>query len=69
MKTTRIREALPPGSIKQIAEKLSVSHTYVSLVLSGKRNNDEVIDAALAIIEEAKAKKEQQKRRFKEALS
>lgn len=68
-KTTELRDALPPGSVMKIAEKLSVSHSLVSLVLAGKRANTAIIDEAITIIEEVKAKKEEQQRRLKEALS
>lgn len=50
----KLRKNLPKGSIGKIAEMLGVSNATVSSVLSGKRNNSDVINIAIEIAEERK---------------
>lgn len=59
MDLTEINKALPKKAVTIIATKLGVSHTLVSLVLSGRRHNDLVIDAALDLIEDCKKKQDE----------
>ncbi|WP_153847539.1 hypothetical protein [Sphingobacterium paramultivorum] len=69
MDLTEINKALPKKAVTILATKLGVSHTLVSLVLSGKRQNDLVIDAALDLIEECKKKNEQRIARLQNLTS
>lgn len=69
MDLTEINKALPKKAVTILATRLGVSHTLVSLVLSGKRQNDLVIDAALDLIEECKKKYEQRIARLQNLTS
>lgn len=65
----KLKEKLPRGSVNKIAKKLRVSHALVSLVLSGKRENSDVIDAAIQIIAEHKNNQKALEKRIEEVLS
>ena len=54
-----LREVLPNGSNKRIANELGYNENYVSQVLTGRRNNDKIIDMALTIIANTKKKRDQ----------
>lgn len=69
MELSKIKEALPKKGVKKIAEKTGLSHSMVSQVLSGHKQNDDVIDAALAVIEEDRENKKIRAERFKALLS
>ncbi|MGJ1368216.1 hypothetical protein [Sphingobacterium spiritivorum] len=69
MEINEIAAALPRKGQKQIAKRLGISHSLVSLVLSGKRQNDLVIDTALDLIEEIKAKQEARLKRLNNIIS
>ncbi|HAF34223.1 MULTISPECIES: hypothetical protein [Sphingobacterium] len=69
MDLSEINKALPKKAVTILATKLGVSHTLVSLVLSGKRQNDLVIDAALDLIEECKKKHDQRIARLQNLTS
>lgn len=69
MELQEINKALPKRAVKLISEKLKVSHSLVSLVLSGKRENEAVLDAALDLIEETKQKRIEREDRLKNLLS
>lgn len=51
-KLSTLRDMLPHGSGKRIAEKLGCSQILVSRVLNGKSNCPQVINAALEIIKD-----------------
>ncbi|MGB1300380.1 MAG: hypothetical protein ACPG5O_04080 [Pseudoalteromonas tetraodonis] len=56
---SKIRKALPHGSIKTIAEKFEISRATVTNVLNGIQENSEVMEEAIAIV---KAKKQADKK-------
>jgi len=49
-----LRKKLPHGSIKKISEDVGLDQSTVSKVLRGDFQNDAVIDAAIAILENRK---------------
>jgi len=60
----KLRKRLPRSWAKLIAEKLNLSPIYVFKVLSGDRNNDTVILAAIDLAEESKEEKEKMRERI-----
>lgn len=65
----RLAQALPKGAQGQIAEELSIDRAIVSKVLSGKVENQLVIDLAIKIIEERKEEAELLEARINQVLS
>lgn len=59
-----LRSKLPHGSIKKIAEDLSLDQSTISKVLSGDFFNEAVIDAAIKIVEERNSAIENWKNRM-----
>jgi hypothetical protein len=52
----KLRKSLPPGAIKTLAEKFGHTPSYISMILSGKRNgNAYVISAATTMADEYQA--------------
>lgn len=51
-----IRKKLPHGGIKKIAESIGKDQSTVSRVLNGEFTNDEIIVAAIELIELSKEK-------------
>lgn len=49
-----LRKKLPHGSIKSIADTLSIDASIVSRVLKGERHNTKIIEMAVEIIENQK---------------
>lgn len=45
----KIKQFLPVGEQKKIAEKLGFSHSYVNKVLNGRRNNLKILAKAKQI--------------------
>jgi predicted transcriptional regulator len=43
----KLRKDLVPGDISRIANELGVASQLVSMVLRGKRNNDNIIEVAM----------------------
>lgn len=68
MELKNIVDALPKKGVSKIAKKTGLSHTMVSLVLNGKRENDTVIDAALDLIEEERKIRAERENRLKKIL-
>lgn len=62
---TKIKNLLPRGSVKRIAEELSVDISTVSKVLNGRFNNQSVIELAIKIIEDSKSENTELKKRIK----
>lgn len=56
-----LRDSLPRGAAKSLAEKFSLKAGSVRNLLSGKGNNEEVILAAIDMAREYKSKIEQAK--------
>lgn len=56
-----LRNRLPKKTLVALHEKTGKSKTYIWQVLNGKRNNDEIIDAAILLANEQKAKDEARK--------
>lgn len=52
----KLTQEMPPKWRKKIQEKFGCSKTLVSLVFKGKRQNDEMVDYAIQLKEEYKAK-------------
>lgn len=69
MDLNAIKKALPSGGQSKIARKVNVSISTVSYVLSGQRNNEKVIEAAISIIEEEKEKQNKLSERLKAAIN
>lgn len=63
-----IRDKLPYGCYKDIAEYADVTEHYVSLVLNGHRNNSLVIEKALQIIKQCKEDEVKEVTRINEIL-
>lgn len=61
-----LKKALPHGSVKAIAERMNLDASTVSKVLDGKSNNLEVIEVALQVAKEAKAKRRDLENRITE---
>lgn len=53
----KLKNKLPTGAISEIAQKIGLSNATVSSVLSGKRNNEKVIEMAIEIAEQANRKR------------
>lgn len=51
-----LRESLPVGATMEISKRSNVSKQWVSLVLNGVHWNVKVIEAAVEVLEEHKAK-------------
>lgn len=68
MKLRDITAGLPKKAVSRIAKKLNVSHSLVSLVLAGKRENNAVIDAAIDLIEEEKKEAQEREQRINKLL-
>lgn len=69
MELQEIIANLPKKGVKKIADKAGVSHSLVSLVLSGQRENELVLEKAIEVIEDEKARKQNLADRFKKAIS
>ena len=54
----KLKKSLPTNSIKSLAQKCSVSEDLIRKVLSGKRNNENVIDEAILLAADYKLKKD-----------
>jgi len=57
LKTQKLKEQLPPGAQKEIADNTGYSFQFVSLVLNGDRFNDVIIEAAISYLSAYKKKK------------
>lgn len=55
-KIMQLRKRLPHGSLRKIHEKTGFSYTKVSRVLSGKQFDQNIIEAAIEIVESEKEK-------------
>ena len=51
---TKLRKNLPRGARAKIAEKTGLSENFISTVLNGGLENNDVIKAALEVVAEAK---------------
>ena len=68
-KRYELKRNLPKGAIKIISERTKLSKAMVSSVLSGQRNNDEVLDVAIELVAEFKQKDKDREQRMKNALA
>jgi len=68
-KRNELKKNLPKGSITIISNKTKLSKAMVSSVLSGQRNNDKVLDAAIEILADWKKKNQERDLRMKNALA
>jgi len=57
----KLRMALPTKYIDTLCERTQFSRSMVSQVMNGERRNFEIIDAAIELAKEEKAKSEQRK--------
>lgn len=64
-----IRKELKYGDISIIAEQTDQSMQYVSAVLRGRFQNDEVVKAAIEIADQNKKSKKAIEKRIKQVLS
>lgn len=55
----KLKNNLPVGGIKRIAEDLNISESGVSHILNGKRNNLRVIEKAIELAKENIAKRKE----------
>lgn len=53
----KLKNKLPTGAISEIAQRIGLSNATVSSVLSGKRNNEKVLELAIEIAELANRKR------------
>lgn len=53
----KVKNALPHGSIKKIAERVNCSYFTVSRVVSGKSKNPEILKAINTYLKELNAEK------------
>lgn len=68
MELEEIKKLLPKKAVTEIAKRTGLSHSTVSLVLSGDRSNDLVIDTAIELAEENQQKIENRKKRLSNLL-
>jgi hypothetical protein len=64
----QLREMLPRGYRGQIRRETQLSYSYIDQVLSGKRYNLKILDAALGILEEHQLCKKSTSSKFRQIL-
>lgn len=69
LKLKALKASLPYGAITRIANELSLTRHSVEKVFTGRWDNEAVIDRAIEILEEAKAKTAQREARIDRALN
>jgi hypothetical protein len=55
----KLKKSLPDGAIKLLSIQCSVTEDMIRKVLSGHRNSDRILDAAIELATEYKARKDQ----------
>jgi len=59
---------MPRGFGPILANRTGMSRTFISLVLNGKRHNQEVLEAAVELLEERRRKQEDFDNRLQQVL-
>lgn len=57
------------GAYKEIAERTGMSYVYVHQVISGRRNNEDVLLAAATLLNEKQKEKREKQEQLKAALA
>jgi len=65
---SEVREHLPTGSLAILANKHGLSISYISKILLGYRNNDDVLQSAIQLALHNKEKEEAKKRKVQNQL-
>jgi hypothetical protein len=55
----KLKDSLPPNSVKNLALRFKVSEDLIRKVLNGKRRNEPILDAAIALASTYKVLNEQ----------
>ncbi len=53
----RLKKALPEKAIEKLAKKFQVSSSYIRMILSNERDNEQVISAAIEMAKMENARK------------
>jgi hypothetical protein len=69
IKLGALKASLPHGALTRIAKELGLTRHSVEKVFAGRWENEEVLDKAIEILEEAKARKAALENKIDQALN